>query len=72
MQLPEHPIRDGLGLVECCHRDDWHLASTLLRHADAQLTAIFLARLVADLLESWTDDPAEAFAWLREHHAGGA
>jgi hypothetical protein len=71
MRLPDDPILDGLGLVECCHRDDWRGASTIIKHADAQLTAMFLARLACDLIEDMTDSPAEALARLRERHVGG-
>lgn len=64
-------IRDALALVEAAHREDVEACRVLMDNCNARLVATFLSRVCADLLEDWTEDPAEAFAWLREHHAGG-
>ena len=64
-------VHDALALVEACHRGDLEAARILLDNARLRPVAAFLARIVTDLVEDWADDPAGAFAALREHHAGG-
>jgi hypothetical protein len=62
------PVRDGLALVTACHYDDLEGARAVLDNCRLAAVAAFLARLSSDLIESMTDDPAEALEWLREHH----
>jgi hypothetical protein len=64
-------VRDSLALVEACHRGDLEAARVLLDNARLRPVAAFLARIVTDLVEDWADDPAGAFAALREHHTAG-
>jgi hypothetical protein len=66
------PVRDGLALVECCHRDDLEGARAILDNARVVPVCAFLARVCSDLIESMTDDPVAALAWLREHHGSGS
>ena len=65
---PDDVIRDGLALVEASHAGDWEGVRVLLRHADMAMVTGFLARLVADLVESLLEDDPDAFARLRAHY----
>lgn len=62
-------VRDGLALIEAAHRGDLTAARVVLDNGRPRLICAFLARVAADLVESLTEDPAEMFAWLREHHS---
>jgi hypothetical protein len=64
-------VRDGLALVEACHRDDLEGARVLLDNARVRPVCAFLARVLCDLVEDWAEDPDGALAQLREHHAAG-
>lgn len=53
------------------HNQDLEGGRVILDNGNLRLTAAALANILAGVLEDWTDDPAGAFALLREHHAGG-
>jgi hypothetical protein len=61
--------RDGLALIEACHRDDLEAARVLLDNCNPRLVAMFLARVACDVVESMTDDADAALGWLRAQHA---
>jgi hypothetical protein len=62
-------ILDGLALIEAVHRGDLDGGRCVLDNGNPRLIAAFLARVAADLVEDLAEDPAELFAWLREHHS---
>jgi hypothetical protein len=64
-------VRDSRALVEACHRDDLEGCRVILDNARLRPVCAFLARVCCDLVEDWAESPDEAFAMLREHHAGG-
>lgn len=65
---PDDVVLDGLALVEASHAGDWEGARVVLRHADMPMVTGFLARLVADLVESLAEDDPDAFTRLREYY----
>lgn len=64
-------MADALALTEAVHNQDLEGGRAILDNCNARLTMAALANILAGVLEDWTDDPAGAFALLREHHAGG-
>ena len=64
-------MRDALALIEAVRFSDLEGGRVILENANLRLPAAALARIAANVLEDWTDDPAGTFALLREHHAGG-
>jgi hypothetical protein len=51
--------RDGLALVEAVHRGDGEAVGVVCDHGELRLMAVFLARVVDDLVEDlalWRDE----------------
>jgi hypothetical protein len=64
-------VLDGLALIEAAHASDLEGGRVLLDNANARLLAAFLARVVADLVESLLEDDPDAFTRLRAHYTAG-
>lgn len=61
-------IRDALGLIQCAHTGDYEGGRVILDNGDIRLVCAALARISADLIEDFTEDPDEMLDLMRQRH----